>query len=51
MAGTWYRVSVALSKRRWGVVIAFVILGLALAYVGYDAQVQADMRATALVAV
>jgi hypothetical protein len=35
LVGTWYRVSVALNKRRWGVVIAFVILGLALAYVGY----------------
>ncbi len=35
LVGTWYRVSVAVSKRRWGVVLAFALLGLALAYVGY----------------
>jgi len=35
LVGTWYRVSVAVRKRRWGVVVAFILLGLALAYVGY----------------
>ena len=35
LVGTWYRVSVAVSKRRWGVVCAFIVLGVALAYVGY----------------
>src|SRR5258706_406551 len=37
LVGAWYRVSVAVSRRRWGVAAAFAILGLLLAYVGYVA--------------
>ena len=37
LVGAWYRVSVAISRRRWGVAAAFTILGLLLAYVGYVA--------------
>jgi hypothetical protein len=37
LVGAWYRVSVAVSRRRWAVAFAFVLLGLLLAYVGYVA--------------
>jgi hypothetical protein len=37
LVGAWYRASVAVSRRRWGVAAAFVLLGLLLAYVGYVA--------------
>src|SRR5258708_15685293 len=37
LAGAWYRVSVAVSRRRVGVALAFVLLGLLLAYVAYVA--------------
>src|SRR6266851_7285745 len=32
LVGAWYRVSVAVARRRWGVALAFVLLGLLLAY-------------------
>jgi hypothetical protein len=37
LVGAWYRVSVAVSRRRWGMAAAFALLGLLLAYVGYVA--------------
>ena len=37
LVGAWYRVSVAVSRGRWGVAVAFAVLGLVLAYVGYVA--------------
>jgi hypothetical protein len=37
IVGVWYRVSVAVSQRRWGVMLAFGLLGLVLGYVGYIA--------------
>jgi len=37
LVGAWYRVSVAVRQRRWGVVIGFVILGSVLAYIAYVA--------------
>ncbi|HEX9067244.1 MAG TPA: hypothetical protein VF807_00640 [Ktedonobacterales bacterium] len=37
LVGAWYRVSVAVSRGRWGVAVAFGVLGLVLAYVGYVA--------------
>jgi hypothetical protein len=37
LVGMWYRVSVALSRKRYGVAAAFGLLGLLLAYVGYVA--------------
>jgi hypothetical protein len=37
LVGAWYRVSVAVARRRWGVVIGFVILGGVLAYIAYVA--------------
>ena len=37
LVGAWYRVSVAVVRRRWGVALAFTLLGLLLAYVGYVA--------------
>jgi hypothetical protein len=37
LVGMWYRVSVALSRKRYGVAVAFGLLGLLLAYVGYVA--------------
>jgi len=37
LVGVWYRVSVAVSQRRWGVMLAFALLGVILAYVGYVA--------------
>jgi len=37
LVGMWYRVSVAVSRKRYGVAAAFGLLGLLLAYVGYVA--------------
>ena len=37
LVGAWYRVSVAVGRRRWGVAGAFTVLGLLLAYVAYVA--------------
>src|SRR5215472_16215560 len=37
LVGAWYRVSVALARRRVGVAAAFALLGLLLAYVAYVA--------------
>lgn len=37
LVGAWYRVSVALARRRWGAVAGFALLGLLLAYVAYVA--------------
>jgi hypothetical protein len=37
LVGTWYRVSVAVGGRRIGVAIAYLLLGLLLAYVAYVA--------------
>jgi hypothetical protein len=37
LVGAWYRVSLAVSRRRVGVAIAFAVLGLILAYVAYVA--------------
>jgi hypothetical protein len=37
LVGAWYRVSVAVARRRVGVAIAFILLGLLLAYVAYVA--------------
>src|SRR5260370_25984115 len=37
LVGMWYRVSVALSRKRHGGAVAFGLLGLLLAYVGYVA--------------
>lgn len=37
IVGVWYRVSVAVSQRRWGIMLAFGLLGLVLGYVGYIA--------------
>jgi hypothetical protein len=37
LVGAWYRVSVAVSRRRLGVALAFILLGLLLAYVAYVA--------------
>lgn len=37
LVGAWYRVSVAVSRRRLGVALAFVLLGLLLAYIAYVA--------------
>jgi hypothetical protein len=37
LVGAWYRVSVAVSRRRVGVALAFVLLGLLLAYIAYVA--------------
>src|SRR5260370_22452129 len=34
LVGAWYRVSVAGAGRRWGVALAFLLLGLLLAYLG-----------------
>jgi hypothetical protein len=38
LVGAWYRVSVAIARRRWGVACAFVMLGLLLAYIAYVAS-------------
>src|SRR5260370_32796935 len=38
LVGAWYRVSVAVARRRWGVALAFLLLGLLLAYIGYVAS-------------
>src|SRR5258706_1360375 len=38
LVGAWYRVSVAVARRRWGVALAFLLLGLVLAYIGYVAS-------------
>jgi hypothetical protein len=37
LVGAWFRVSVAVSRKRWGAVVGFAILGLLLAYVAYVA--------------
>jgi hypothetical protein len=37
LVGSWYRVSVAIARRRWGAAFAFVALGALLAYVAYVA--------------
>jgi hypothetical protein len=37
LVGAWYRVSVAISRRRLGVALVFIFLGLLLAYVAYVA--------------
>jgi hypothetical protein len=37
LVGAWYRVSVAVARRRVGVALAFILLGLLLAYVAYIA--------------
>lgn len=37
LVGAWYRVSVAVARRRWGVVFGFVVLGGVLAYIAYVA--------------
>jgi hypothetical protein len=37
LVGAWYRVSVAIARRRWGAAVAFVALGALLAYVAYIA--------------
>jgi hypothetical protein len=37
LVGAWYRVSVAVARRRWGAAFAFVALGALLAYVAYIA--------------
>src|SRR5215469_6305389 len=37
LVGAWYRVSVAIARRRWGAAFAFVALGALLAYVAYVA--------------
>ena len=37
LVGAWYRVSVAVGRRRIGVAIAYILLGLLLAYVAYVA--------------
>ncbi|PWT76123.1 MAG: hypothetical protein C5B60_04430, partial [Chloroflexi bacterium] len=37
LVGAWYRVSVAIARRRWGAALAFVTLGVLLAYVAYVA--------------
>jgi hypothetical protein len=37
LVGAWYRVSVAVARRRVGVAVAFILLGLLLAYVAYIA--------------
>src|SRR5215469_6204793 len=37
LVGAWYRVSVAIGRRRWGAALAFVALGVLLAYVAYVA--------------
>jgi hypothetical protein len=37
LVGAWYRVSVAIARRRWGVALAFMALGALLAYVAYIA--------------
>src|SRR5215469_10773929 len=37
LVGAWYRVSVAIARRRWGAAFAFVTLGALLAYVAYVA--------------
>jgi hypothetical protein len=38
LVGAWYRVSLAIARRRWGVALAFVLLGLLLAYIAYVAS-------------
>jgi hypothetical protein len=37
LVGAWYRVSVAVARKRYGAAAAFVLLGLLLAYVAYVA--------------
>ena len=37
LVGAWYRVSVAIARRRWGPAFAFAALGALLAYVAYIA--------------
>jgi hypothetical protein len=37
LVGAWYRVSVAVGRRRIGVALAYILLGLILAYVAYIA--------------
>jgi len=37
LVGAWYRVSVAVARKHWGVALGFVVLGLLLAYVAYIA--------------
>ena len=37
LVGAWYRVSVAIARRRWGAALAFAALGVLLAYVAYVA--------------
>jgi hypothetical protein len=37
LVGSWYRVSVAIARRQWGAALAFVALGVLLAYVAYVA--------------
>src|SRR5215469_10489561 len=46
LVGAWYRVSVAVARRRVGVALAFAFLGLLLAYVAYVAYVAALVFAT-----
>src|SRR5215469_18023765 len=46
LVGAWYRVSVAVARRRVGVAIAYTVLGLLLAYVAYVAYVAALVFAT-----
>src|SRR5215472_6489781 len=38
LVGAWYRVSVAIARRCWGVALAFVLLGLLLTYIAYVAS-------------
>ena len=38
VVGAWYRVSVSIARKRWGVALAFVLLGLLLAYIAYVAS-------------
>ena len=46
LVGAWYRVSVAVARRRWGIALAFTALGLLLAYIAYiAAQVFATQQA------
>src|SRR5215469_914197 len=37
LVGSWYRVSLAIARRRWGAALAFAALGALLAYVAYIA--------------
>jgi hypothetical protein len=46
LVGAWYRVSVAVGRRRASAAIAYMVLGLLLAYVAYVAYVAALVFAT-----